>query len=148
VFVTEGAFSIPLFHADVLCTQEAKAANLGGSWKAWISDPLLSSGVVRVGTHGPWVRIDGQVVFAERAVSGRPLVAINRTAFGHELGRSTTTRVVFTGLGDDGASLPNDCSNWTSPGRFAYGDSTLIEGWSNAGSTYCHEKARLYCFEQ
>lgn len=162
VFVTAGTYTSNLklegsassgpAGADILCNREATAAGIGGTWKAWIRETGVGSGALRVGTRGPWARMDGQLVFPGPSVTGAPLVPINRTPLNVVI---TSNGAVFTALDNDGTSRPSsyDCGGWSGTlGYVNMGACTSTAAWSLAyyGVNYvCDQtQARLYCFEQ
>lgn len=162
VFVTAGTYTSNLklegsassgpAGADILCNREATAAGIGGTWKAWIRETGVGSGALRVGTRGPWARMDRQLVFPGTSVTGVPLVPINRTPLNVLI---TSNNAVFTALDNDGTSVSSnyDCGGWSNTlGYVNMGSCTSTIGWSRAyvGVNYvCDQtQARLYCFEQ
>src|SRR5437016_3643883 len=64
------------------CSDAAAAANLGGTWDAWLSTQSMDA-IDKVTGSGPWKRLDGQVAFNNHAgLATQPLVAIDITENG------------------------------------------------------------------
>jgi hypothetical protein len=47
---------------DTICNTTAVAANLDGTWKAWLSDSTTNA-IDRIDDVGPWYLLNGKVVF-------------------------------------------------------------------------------------
>ena len=162
VFVTSGMITGALGGfdgANAFCQGEAAAAQLKGTFRAWVSDaqhaPLTHFGK---SLSRPYVRRDDMMVAAnwDALVQDGPLMPISKTAFGETLAGQTVCvdDVVWTGTGPDG--LPSGdmfCAEWTN----SDGDMSAAVGsaltapsaaWTNCGSWACGTPARLYCFEQ
>jgi hypothetical protein len=162
VFITSNTISgahAGLTGADALCQAEAAAADLPGSYRAWLSDTKTGP-KSRFGKSlgRPYFRLDGVKIAAnwDVLVSNGPAVPISVTALGETLAGQTVCvdDVVWTGTGPDG--LPSGdmfCAEWTNPDS----DMSVVVGsaltapsaaWTNCGTLSCGAQARLYCFEQ
>lgn len=147
---TAGGGASGLHGADRLCQLAAAAANLGGTWKAWLSDATVDA-IDRISGAGPWHLVGtGEVVFNNRLnLTTSPAVAIDHT----EHGTLLYGQGVWTGTESGGrktGSTPS-CSNWTSSsvsGGGLSGWATSISTWTSWGISECYEGHRLYCFEQ
>lgn len=138
--------------ADMLCTQAAASANLGGTWKAWLSsqDPDTSPAMRFTHAEVAYVRLDGEVIADNwQALLAGPLaVPININELGVEI--EDTTRA-WTNVNPDGTpAMAGDCLGWEVPlGEAGFGISTATSMlWTAAGPRQCNTFARLYCFEQ
>lgn len=153
VFVTGDTFAPSLgglAGADSACQNEAK--NLGGTWRAWLSDSTGSPDV-RFSKSGSFVLVDGTLVAGSWAdlTDGSLIHAIDQTANGQVV---TKDLVVWTNTNAGGTSSGgDDCADWTST------QSTLVGGrgqlnlhtssaWTSSGMSACSFSLRLYCFEQ
>ena len=165
VFVTNdtysGVFADPadrtidavLGRADAKCMAAAKAAVLGGVWRAFLRG---SSGATTVepeahagANAGPYVDVDGNVVFAQASVKTMSnAVAVNRTETGRLL--PSTERVWVGASAEDCSSLVDGTNlSWTGATSSAQcGDPTNRTLWFGAVSLPCNGSAHLYCFEQ
>ncbi len=154
----QGAAASGLAGGDNLCNTEARAANLAGVFKAWLSTPTESARS-RIAPVGPWRLVDGTIVFEGPSV-GQPRVFPRLTGSGVDLFFSNDTQV-WTGTNQDGQLSINreTCAAWTSGlanVKGSYGSLTRIGGaWTDdqgfdttSLSSPCSSRSRLYCFEQ
>lgn len=132
---------------DLQCSLRAKAAQLGGTWRAWLSTNNVSA-ISRITASGPWYLTTG--------VQAVKLGELTNTPISHQIDRDENANVqsglVWTATDTDGTFLDDDCSDWTSnlaAGHAATGD-TRARGapWTAATPGGCEEQHRLYCFEQ
>jgi hypothetical protein len=132
--------------ADATCTNAATAANLGGSWVAWLSTSTVNA-IDRIPDVGPWKLINGVVVFNNKAgLALAPIVPPNVDEYGGEVRTQVWTG---TSVGGTGGGTP--CGDWTknvSAEVAVAGNSSFNEGtWTNAFNITCSSVAQLYCFE-
>jgi Protein of unknown function (DUF1554) len=166
VFITTGTFTGAqiggLIGADAKCQAEANAAQLGGTYKAWLSD-ITGSPSTRFTRSlvAPYVRPDGLILAQnyDDLVDGTLGGAINRNAMNQPQSGApicdVTSVWVVTNTRTDGviSSDTLSCNNWTSnTGGSAWGrvDSTN-SSWTSScsgGTDFCAKPAPLYCFEQ
>jgi hypothetical protein len=143
------------FGGDGICQNSASAAQVSGTYLAWLgdingSDPLSRS------THStlPYVRRDGVQIAANwtALVSGTLQAAPNVTET-----NTTYNGNVWTSVGADGkmaGSRSNNCNGWTAftaPYTGTYGvSSSMTSGWTNSGGTTCSATTlyAIYCVEQ
>jgi len=154
VFVTstthQGNFG-GLTAADAICQQQAQAANLPGTYKAWLSDSTNSPDTRFVKSPGPYHLVDGTTVADNYAdLTDAPLDAvIDRTEFGQAV---STPFECWTYTDSDGRAFSgiDHCSNWASTsGEGHYGAAiTTSHNWTNWNSDPCSKDHRLYCFQQ
>ncbi len=141
--------------ADQKCTALATAANLGGTWMAWLSDGV-SSPSGRFMTKGgpqPYVRLDGKIVANNWAalISMPLLVPIDITEKNLPAGDPSH---VWTNTKPDGTvnNFDNNCIGWTTSGNGLDANNGLRSAtdgnWSQEGTDKCGTQNRLYCFEQ
>jgi hypothetical protein len=162
VFVTSVAFGANLDTAsggpgtaadgapfgDTICTAGATSANLGGTWKAWLSSSS-GSALERVGGSGPWTLVDKTtVVFGSHAdLASAPMHAIDHDEFGNP----APPGCVWTGTDNGGGASASFCKSWTSismSDTATYGDPVGTSDWTNVSTAPCNSVCRLYCFEQ
>lgn len=170
----EGKGATGLEGADNLCGAHATAANLGGTWVAWISSSAENA-IDRIPDVGPWYFVDRTTkVFASKFyIKQGPLVPLMKD----ERGVNVTSEFVWTGTDNrgqydvrpryyaQGVSFPiSGCSDWTSSAtgsvggvhaRASYGRASAIaDRWTDNGTGYdgsstdCNQQLRLYCFEK
>lgn len=140
---------------DAKCATAAAAANLGGTWKAWLSDATTPA-LARIADVGPWYRVESPLrtrVFNNKAnLQTSPLAGIttdeNGTALPRPFGDAPQ---VWTGTAVGGSSSTFHCQSWTFLGS-AYGTVGLAGAidnqWTISASPSCANSAHLYCFEQ
>ena len=145
--------------ADAKCQARADAANLGGSWKAWISDSNTSAASRLVHSNIPYRRLDG-VKIADNwtdLTTYPGLDALLNITELNTLAPSSFETYTWTNTLEDGGIRITDssksCNNWTNNEygtgfAGATGRVNATWGWSNWGGTNCDYKLRLYCFEQ
>ncbi|WP_394835164.1 hypothetical protein LVJ94_52565 [Pendulispora rubella] len=163
VFVTSKSFAAdfaighyPFESADGLCGDAAKAANLGGKWRAWISS--YSSGTFRAfdrlgGRADSWTLVDGSTVaFSSRAqLATGPEHGIDRDEFNHAVDAASP---VWTGTPAQGttSTSSNTCSDFDSKSNGIFGIVGIVgetsAKWTESTPLTCDKTARLYCFEQ
>ncbi len=161
IFVTQETFEGNLVSggglagADGACSDAAKAAQLGGSWKAWISTSTVDA-IDRISDVGPWFDLGGTEIFSDKAnLAQSPAAALWRD----ENGTSLASDRIWTGTGFGGKYAPDlgpgskPCSDWTSA---AQGESAKIgqvgrkdgAAWTAFAGTTCDQQAHLICLEQ
>jgi hypothetical protein len=155
-FLSEGniAPSSGIAGADALCTQEATAAGLPGSYRAFLATSSVSA-LSRFDLTGPpWVRVDGIPVVASAAdLATRPLTSISVRATGTYLGRG----FVWTGISTDPSSPSTaalTCRDWSSVSvqdmaTVGYETATDPGAWDAFGQEPCnYPYGHLYCFQE
>jgi hypothetical protein len=142
-----------LASADVVCQQVAEEAGLEGRFVAWMSDDQFDA-IDRIDGEGPFVRMDGEVLFPDHAsLAGVPLAPITVNELGETYACDSGTHKVWTGTRTGGRWGLYDCVGWTSrDGDFdaMMGDVCGIEDWTerSGGLRSCNSDYRIYCFEQ
>jgi len=144
--------------ADSKCQEKADVANLGGQWKAWLSDSQTSAASRLIHSDYQYIRIDGIVVANNWAdlTDG----SLQNTITIDETGNlKTTYTAAWTNTQTDGSSYYSDygksCNNWTAgywgPSAIL-GFASHIDGLWTIGfgpsTTTCQNMGSLYCFEQ
>jgi hypothetical protein len=139
--------------ADHTCQSLANAAQLGGSWKAWVSDST-SSPSTRFAQAAVGYRLLNGTLLATGwtgLVSGALLHGIDLT----EQHSTAANSEVWTGTLESGIAIgSNVCSGFTSSANAAthavIGNTSRTDiGWSNATAQSCdHNNLRIYCVEQ
>jgi hypothetical protein len=168
VFVTSMSFTGNLggLHgADGSCSSVAGTGGLGGTWKAWLSDST-NNAIDRITNDlGPWYRLDGMLVFANKEqMKSTPSVPIDVD----ENHLVTHVEGVWTGtvLGGTSASVaaPTDggpfsanCEQWLTsgmnllpPGPFGHSGSVDLKdkSWTDQAQVSCATLQRIYCIQQ
>lgn len=139
--------------ADGKCAARAFAANLAGTYKAWISTVGTDDAKTRLAHHtGPYVRIDGAIVASDwnELASNAHQAAIDIDEKGTKVAASSA---VWTNTKPDGTSKGNEhCLSWNSPSNGEIGSYGVVDAkdsrWTDAAIGACEPKARLYCVEQ
>ncbi len=133
--------------ADAKCALSAQAANLGGTWKAWLSDDTTNA-LDRIANVGPWFLLDGTKVFNNKAnLATVPLSQITIS----EQGTRTSGSYAWTGTLGGGARSPDTCGSWafndaTKKGNVGY--LTSASNWTEYSAWPCSYRMHLYCIEQ
>lgn len=151
--VTAQAAFDGLAAADEVCAAAAADAGLGGQWVAWLSDSATNA-LDRIGGNGPWERLDGVRVFADRAALAEGAVAPIRIS---ETGEDVGLALVWTGTFEDGTRTSRHCSSWTDdttdvqtfhPVTGFAGSTDGLDTWSFLNEVSCLNELHLYCFER
>jgi len=146
--------------ADMICQQHANAANLGGTWQAWLSSATTSAkDRFKTQSAGPYVRLDGKRiadsftvligngVAVPIALNEKGMPGTNASASCNAVSQlawsATTVGGVYDGSGDCGAWTLNGVAP-TGVGDF----NATGPGWTEYCSATCAAFAPLYCFEQ
>jgi hypothetical protein len=139
--------------ADAFCQSAANAKQLGGSWKAWLSDATTSASARLTHATVPYVLLDRSTVAANwtALTSGTLAHTINVSEDGVV---RTDVLEVWTASTAQGAYSGRSCSAWTSnaPGAntadVGLSNQTDAE-WTNRYQQYCDRtNVHLYCIEQ
>lgn len=154
VFVTSTTYNGNLgglAGADAKCQERANAANLGGTWKAWLSDSSTSATTRLYHSEIPYKRLDGTIIannwadLTDGSIQNKIMLSENQSFI--------QTAYSWTGTRANGETDPNDpnCINWTSStDNGSYGNNYYTDNrWSIGGIGYpCAPLVHLYCFEQ
>jgi hypothetical protein len=159
IFVTAATYSGSLggiAGADAKCATSAAAANLPGTFKAWISDKS-SNAVDRMADVGPWYLINSPIkAFNNRAnLATVPLEAVNVNERGED---TAFDAEAWTGTASDGTKHPDVvaayglCDSWTQASYYngvaGYANSTTSSWTAGHTSVDCHTLKHLYCVQQ
>ncbi|MGZ6142670.1 MAG: choice-of-anchor D domain-containing protein [Myxococcales bacterium] len=158
MFVTSKALQLPFgatadaaqSAADAFCMARAVAANLPGTYRAWLGTSTLNA-IDKLGTADGWVRVDGMPVVDRALLSNGGLYYTpdhDETGAAPPLDASTPP--VATGTFADGtADLSNgNCHDWTSTaGTFLAADPVYADPWFLGADESCDGAYALYCFE-
>lgn len=134
---------------DTVCQNRANAANLLGTWKAWLSDSTTNA-KDRITDSGPWHLVSGPKVANNISdlTDGTLNAPINRNEFGSVV----STVEVFTGTFYNGLKTTETCNNWASNSGTDLGSTGTTnqsnQSWSQSSSNYCNTPSPIYCFEQ
>lgn len=156
VFVTSTGYNGNLgglSGADSKCQTRANVVNLGGIWKAWLSDSTTSASSRLKHSALPYKLLDGTIIANNWTdlVDGYLASYIDRNEFGQKL---TAYYYVMTNTYSNGAIAPTNwsCSNWSSSTSINIsvgGDTGSVDGsWTLVSSSGCNNLSKLYCFEQ
>ncbi|WP_394831463.1 hypothetical protein LVJ94_33615 [Pendulispora rubella] len=155
--------------ADRLCNTAAASANLGGTWRAWISSttndsaPVTRHAIDRIAeVAGGWYSVDRTAwLFKNKAnlatvpnASAWKLSAGAASLVQDENGRRALdgTRV-WTGTGTGGQIVPDrTCRGWTASTANSEATAGTAAGsadrWTSGDFVACSTPAHVYCFEQ
>jgi hypothetical protein len=166
VFVTsatyQGGALGGLVGADAICMMHARAANLPGTYRAWLSAGNASPSTRMLRTAGDYHLVGGEVIAHgwTDLVDGALAHAIDHDEFGavHEAEPScmamvaawTNTNSDGTGFGMPPAHPEYSCHGWTDMDDNGLLGNTAqtTSNWTNGGcATFCTMRAALYCFE-
>lgn len=156
---------------DAVCAARAAAAGLSGTFKAWLSDGVTGA-IDRFSSNGPWVRVDGAAVAADKAglASGTlltnlvvtesgtylvPLGSGQQQAWTGTLGNGTPPAPGVRGSPNDPVvasfDQSHDCFGWLTGLVIDTGlegnTSNIGPGWTQNGDWTCDSVLHLYCFE-
>lgn len=157
IFITQKKFRGDLMNgggvtgADAACTAAAQGAQLGGTFKAWISTSTQNA-IDRIVDVGPWQDLSGATLFADReGLKTSPKVGIRLD----ERGQFLPSDRVWTGTQYGGTfdSLNGACKDWTSGsmsdlakiGQVGRSDGAA---WTAFSATTCDQEGHLLCIEQ
>jgi len=158
VFISAAAVRNPIgsiANADTKCQTFADARNLGGTWKAWLSDGAVSASARLTHAIVPYRLLDGTLVANDWAdlVDGSLAHAIDMDETGASVTRNGLD--VWTGTDAAGANfLDGSCANWTNASvsnpQSAMGRSDATsQDWAQARMDTCDRTTpHLFCFEQ
>jgi hypothetical protein len=134
--------------ADALCNNAAKAANLPGTYVAWISTQN-SNAIDRVVANGPWQLVDGTQIAATKAdlTLGNLPKQFNKDEKGN-IPPAVEDRV-WTGTGPNGKFNSADCNAWggTGGGGLVGEAEQKNGGWTSIANEACTEVNRVYCLQ-
>jgi len=137
--------------ADLFCADEASAAGLGSSFRAWMSSNE-GDAIDRLPNDADWsLPVAGaaaQLVFPSRSSMDQgqpPLQPLSRGASGIPLTDAESR--VWTGTSAMGRATGVDCTNWTVFGTGTAGRTgTVSSSWTSAGPASCDAKLHVFCF--
>jgi hypothetical protein len=146
--------------ADTRCQARANAANLPGTYKAWLSDSAESPATrfhcraASCSPHG-YTRVDGVTIVANdwTDLTDTSLdAAINVTEL-NQIFVATDTVWTYTKTdGTAGGFQNTHCLNWTDAGHDTLGDTGIPQNgnffWTHFGTGRCDQLSPLYCFQQ
>ncbi|MDQ2654723.1 MAG: DUF1554 domain-containing protein [Chloroflexota bacterium] len=151
---------------DAKCQAAADAANLDGTFKAWLSFELNTpeTRFTNVDNAGPYRLVangsDGNNLppkvadnFADLFTCGGGACLDNAISRDENGDTPPTPQLVWTGTEANGAAAADTCSGWTSSAAGVKGlggtNSATTELWTDSGvTTDCSFEGRLYCFQQ
>jgi hypothetical protein len=148
--------------ADSKCQSLATAANLKGTFKAWLSDSTTSAASRLTHATAPYLLVDSTIVANDwnGLTSGNLLHAIDLDESGQTPAAGTygctSDPSVWSHTGTNGLLLTGgDCSDWTSTTATTTHAGTSDAkswAWTDAcqigGSGVCAKTASLYCIQQ
>ena len=157
VFVTSTTYNGNLgglSGADAKCQERATAANLPGTYMAWISDAVDGPAARFMTKTGPYILVNGTKVADDWAdlTDGTLDAAINRT----ETNVTPMNPIqVWTNTNIDGTPSSTDkhCVDWGNSmggsNKGDFGERTVTDSnWTKKGNAACNSVYRLYCFQQ
>lgn len=154
VFVSSDSFNGDLgglAGADQACQSRAAAANLGGTWRAWLSTSNSSAGDRLAHSELPYATLDGKVVAANWSdlTDGTLLHPIAADEYGAPVANAQVWTATFAG----GTYTGDSCADFTSAVSFGpavVGNTSRTDsGWTVSNTASCGNSAmHLYCFQQ
>lgn len=140
--------------ANAQCQQLAKAANLGGTFVAWLSVTVPPDPVVdRLQDVGPWYLVDRKtlVLPSELALAAGALAPIDHDEKGIKL--TGTQNLVWTGTQSNGQAAAQNCGNFAAAVGQGLAGNANKQGleWTQSAvgnPASCAVPLRLYCLEQ
>jgi hypothetical protein len=152
VFVTStthlpATFGADLSGADAICAARAQAADLAGTYVAWLSSSTVHARERLTGARG-WIRMDGRPVVdrVEDLIAGRLFYPIRMDEHGEDVG--VLGARVATGTRGTGEVAAETCMDYTDPAANVQGGypwQTRV-GWTNDSAGPCSTAMRIYCF--
>jgi hypothetical protein len=138
--------------ADTLCNSYATAAELGGTWRAFLGDSTTAPETWTTPSSVPYALIDGTIVASDwtHFLSGSLAHGIDL----NECQLPISNAEVWTGLFDLTSTTGSGCSDFTSGANSApYASVGLTDntdsGWYDVYLQFCdRSNVRLYCIEQ
>jgi hypothetical protein len=147
----------PVAWRQAICSARAAAAgNLGGSWKAWLSDETTNA-ADRIAEAGPWYEVlpsDSTEIPAVLFNNKSHLLTVpSRRIQRDEQGRDVTSGpdYVWTGTSVGGRRAAESCRGWkaeTAEVGMAGKLEELSGAWTESLSMGCGYGGRLYCIQQ
>jgi hypothetical protein len=138
---------------DEKCQALADAANLAGTYLAWLGDGTDGPATRFVQSERPYRLVGGDVIADNWAdlIDGTIAAAIDRDETGTRL-PGDDDMIVWTAVFHTGGDpTPVHCSAWTSMEETLVPTGLASEtdtGWTVFAPHNCSEMHRLYCFEQ
>ena len=136
--------------ADALCTNAARAANKGGTWKAFLSSPTEDA-ISRMADVGPWHQElrDGSLLktFNNKAnLTTSPLTTLYVNEQGG--GSSISPDNYWSGTLSTGLKGTDTCAGWTTANFSGRGSRGNGGSWFISGLASCESNESIVCFEQ
>ena len=135
--------------ADRFCQAGADRYQIGGTWKAWLSDSQTDA-IDRIADVGPWYTMNGNLAFQNKAqLAGTPSNVIEYDMAGGIVASSS----YWTGTNPGGTRAAENCNDWTSSSEMVTGVWGSGRETSNRWTTYvpssiCLQGLNLLCIEQ
>lgn len=140
--------------ADAKCQAAADAADLPGTYKAWLADTTGTPSTRFYQSPGPYRLVNGTTIANNWAdlTDGALLAPINLTETNTPNDYRAWTNATPNGALTISAS-DFSCTNWsTIAGAGQYGSATQTDGrwteWPNLQTQACIDSVPLYCFQQ
>jgi hypothetical protein len=139
----------PIARATQLCKLSAQGAGELGSknWHPWLSTGLTPAIAGLSGVTGPWLRVDGALVFdsVEQIKAGLPNNPIDRDANNNQL-----SGLVWTGTAYELNTNAVHCAAWSSAALYGLAGKAEAsdKSWTDHTIETCGANYRLYCFEK
>ena len=155
LFITRSTFTGNLgglSGADSQCQLAAQAAELGGTWVAFLSDGTTEA-PARMTAPGPWFQLGTKIFNNLANLRTNPLERIFIDETGASWGQGSGSGYpIWTGTAAGGSPAMNTCLGFTS----ASSGSSGMQGatwqttspWVAKGDQLCYREAHLLCFEQ
>jgi len=136
--------------ADAMCQGLAAGAGLSGTFKAFLSDSVMTATARLARPAGSYKLVTGTVVAATAndLFSGTLVALVDRD----EAGVVVAGTELWTGSNATGGSTGSNCGDWTQATAASLGTEGVngfTDGrWLNSYDQFCDRDARLYCVQQ
>lgn len=135
--------------ADAICNAAAQAANLPGTYVAWISTSKVNA-IERIEAQGPWHLVNGVELAKTKAdlVKGSLAQRFDKDEKGNT--PPVEEDRVWTGTGANGTFSGDDCGEWGASGKKGLvGEAEQTgAGWTALVKEACSEVNRVYCLQR
>ena len=163
MFVTSQVFTGDLGGldgADAKCQAAAQAADLSGTFRAWLSSSTVSALERFVHSGVPYRLVNGKEIASnwDDLTDGTLAMGIDVSELKGAPGKGTHTcmpdslSIVWTGTKETGAPVGGEyfCDGWVSPTGSGYAGAagSADSTWTANCLPQCSDQAALYCVEQ
>lgn len=137
--------------ADEKCQALADASELGGTFRAWLSDSVSHVSMRFPHSPAPYRQLDGSLLAANWSDLTQPARPLETPLVIDETGAELDEGILYVWTG--GGSKTGDldfCRDWTAVTNLDYGTlaaARYANYWDSSGRAPCLQSAALFCFE-